>query len=433
MTSSVTADSAQTDSAQTGEMTGKITDEGIERFRARIGVLTPQPVPFNSVATLDTMRHYAIYAAGDNNPLFLDPEYAADTRWGQVIAVPAYAQTMGVTTNPAIPPEVRARGAGALTGVPNYMSGSTWEHYAPIMEGDKLFLRLFVSGVEEKASKFGGGRSVKVDYRNEYINQRDELVAVYMNYFFHMEREASEKTGKYMSIPDPQYDDEYLRKIDEAYENELVRGGELRYWEDVNVGDEMPRVVKGPLAVTDVVCWHVGQGMGQFRVAPLKLGYLNRKRAPGFYTKNACGAWDAAQRVHWEDARARKVGNPRAYDYARVRTQWFVHMVTNWMGDAGWLYRHSDTMTRFNYVGDTSWISGKVVAKYAKSGMNLVDLSMEMTNQDNDVTGKSTATVILPTRDNPDIKLPVDLGCHKPYPLKEPYLVEIPSDKTEEG
>lgn len=408
------------------EMSGVITDEGIERYRARIGILMPQPMPFNTVATEDTMRHYAQYACGDNNPLFNDPGYAAKTRWNSLIAVPAYVQTMGITTVPAIPPEVRAKGAGALTGVPNYMSGSTWEFYAPIVPGDKIFLRYFVSKVEEKTSQFGGGRSVKVDFRNEYINQRDELVAVYMNYFFHMERQASEKAGKYMTIPDPHYDDAYLAKIDEAYEREEIRGANPRYWEDVNVGDALPTMVKGPLTATDIVCWHCGQGMGQFRVAPLKLGYLNRKRAPGFYTKNEFGVWDAAQRLHWEHARARRVGNPRAYDYARVRTQWLLHLLTNWCGDEGWVYQHTDQMRRFNYLGDTSWLHGKITKKYAADGFHLVDVEVWIDNQDGERTTSGHSTVILPTRSNPRVQLPCETQRHRPYPMEEPYKVKIP-------
>ena len=31
-------------------------------------------------------------------------------------------------------------------------------------------------------------------------------------------------------------------------------------------------MVKGPLTVTDMVCWHVGMGMGLYGVKPLRLG-----------------------------------------------------------------------------------------------------------------------------------------------------------------
>ncbi len=420
------ADTKQRAEPQSDEMSGKITQDGIDRYRARIGILTPQPLPFNTVATEDTLRHYAYFACGDDNPLFNDADYAAKSRWGQMIAVPGYLQTMGITNVPPIPPDIRAKGAGALSGVPNYLSGATWEFYTPIVEGDKIFRRYFVSKVEEKRSEFGGGRSVVVHFRNEYINQRDELAAVHLTYFFHMEREASEKTGKYMSIEDPHYDDAYRATIDEAYEHEQIRGKTPRYWEDVKVGDEIPTMVKGPLTTTDIICWHCGQGMGVFRVAPLKPGYQNRKRTPNFYTKNEYGVWDAAQRVHWDNARAKKVGNPRAYDYARMRTAWLAHLVTNWMGDDAWLLRQSDQIRKFNYHGDTSWLHGKVAKKYAEDGMSMVDLELWIENQRGEITAPGQATVILPTRGGGPVKLPIETGKYRPYALKAPYQAAIP-------
>ena len=82
--------------ADDGEMSGKITEDGIQRYRNRIGVLARREAPYNYEATEDSIRQYAVYACGDDNPLFTDPSYAAETRWGGVIAPPAYVQTMGI-------------------------------------------------------------------------------------------------------------------------------------------------------------------------------------------------------------------------------------------------------------------------------------------------------------------------------------------------
>ena len=38
--------------------------------------------------------------------------------------------------------------------------------------------------------------------------------------------------------------------------------------------------MKGPLRVTDMVCWHVGMGMGLYGVKALRLGYDQRQRVP---------------------------------------------------------------------------------------------------------------------------------------------------------
>ena len=63
-----------------------------------------------------------------------------------------------------------------------------------------------------------------------------------------------------------------VAEIDAAYDAEVRRGAQPRYFEDVTIGDELQPRVKGPLTTTDVVVWHVGWGMqltppGAFSVA----------------------------------------------------------------------------------------------------------------------------------------------------------------------
>src|SRR5262245_25801688 len=65
-----------------------ITDDAIDRLRARINVPEPwaQP-PHYRVITADTFRLVA-EAYGDDNPLWCDPAYGETTRWGGPIAPP---------------------------------------------------------------------------------------------------------------------------------------------------------------------------------------------------------------------------------------------------------------------------------------------------------------------------------------------------------
>ncbi len=63
--------------------TGHITDEGVARLRARIGIPEPHPMPpYYTLPTHDTFRNVAV-AYGDDNPLWCDPEYGADDALGQ--------------------------------------------------------------------------------------------------------------------------------------------------------------------------------------------------------------------------------------------------------------------------------------------------------------------------------------------------------------
>jgi len=412
-----------TTNADLHEMSGKITPEGLQAMRARIGVLIPQPPPFNSEAHLDSIRHFCL-GYGDDNPLFTEPGYAAKSRWFGLIAPPMYVTTMGETSVGKIPPNIRQAGAHALVGVPNYQSGSDWHWIRPIRPGDSIKMNYFIEGVEEKRSEFGGGKAAIVYHRKEYVNQNDELVAVYRYYFFHVEREASEKTGKYMKIEQKVYTQAELDEIDKAYENELRRGDAPLYWEDVSVGMPMPTMVKGPLTTLEVMAWHQGWGWGVFRIAPLRLGYLNRKRIPTFYTKNEYGYWEPAQRVHWDNVRAKKVGNPAAYDYGVMRTSWICHYLTNWMGDDGFLWKESDQSRKFNYHGDVQWVKAKITGKRQEGPNNIVELDIWCENQRGEIATPGKATVLLPSRERGPIVIPA--SAIKPTPLKNPYIAEAP-------
>ena len=51
-----------------------------------------------------------------------------------------------------------------------------------------------------------------------------------------------------------------------------------------------------------------------------------------------------------------------------MRTNWLAHLITNWMGDDGFLKRLRAELRLFNVLGDTTWLKGKVTQKYIKDG-----------------------------------------------------------------
>src|SRR5207248_11652358 len=81
------------------------------------------------------------------------------------------------------------------------------------------------------------------------------------------------------------YTDDEIAAIDaaRATEGEHRRGAEPRWWEDVEEGDELPSLVKGPMRVTDMVVWHTGMGMGLYGVKALRLADEQRQRMPRFF------------------------------------------------------------------------------------------------------------------------------------------------------
>ena len=90
---------------------------------------------------------------------------------------------------------------------------------------------------------------------------------------------------------------------------------------------------------------------------------------------------------------------PGVYDYGPQRSSWMASLVTNGMGDAGFLKRIRTQMRGFNIMGDCTWARGKVTRKYMKDGHALVDIEIRGENQRGELTTPGMATVILPSLD----------------------------------
>jgi len=139
-------------------MMEKITPEKVARMEQRVGIPAKHRLaPFNRVAHEDTIRHFA-NGLGDDNPLFCEPDYAAKTKWGGVVAPICYLNTMGEADPSApkwTPDQASAMSGGdPLKGIHAFYSGATWEWYRPIRPGRRIFTRGALAGVIEKDSKF---------------------------------------------------------------------------------------------------------------------------------------------------------------------------------------------------------------------------------------------------------------------------------------
>lgn len=379
-------------------------EEDIARAKALAGFYAPTKHREHlTTATHDAMRNFA-RGYGDPNPLFGDEEYGATTRWGGQIAPPMIPIALNRPMyGPRTEPPARRP---SFRGIHVFVSGSTWDWYRPLRAGDELYSFGGTESVVEKKSEFAE-RSVLVTYVSVKINQRAEVVAISRTLAIHTERKTAREKGKYAAIEPATYTEEDLARLDAIYEAEAPRGAEPRWWEDVEVGEPMPPMAKGPLTITDMIVFHAG-GYGFVPYAPCtnRIAYDNRQRIAPFYVKNEYGVPDVAQRVHWDSSWAQAIGNPMAYDYGVMRDCWLSHYVTDWMGDDGWLVRQSSEIRKFNYVGDSHVLTGEVVGKRVEDGRCLVDLEFRGTNQRDVVTCPGRATVALPSREHGPVRLP---------------------------
>ena len=391
-----------------------ITDAGVERLRSRIGLPEAHPQPPHYLRpNEDAFRHVA-HAYGDDNPLWCDPGYGASTRWGSVIAPPLLVggDTLIGEDEPYVlsADERQLMKGDPLRGAHAFYAGSFHEWWHPLLPGRLCTRRNALVGVHDKQSEFAG-RAVHEWTAQVFADEAGNLLTGQYRLMVRTERKEARTRGKYDDTVIEPYSPEQIEEIDAHYRGERARGAEPRYFEDVEEGEELTPLVKGPLTVTDMVCWHSGVGMGLYGVKPLRLGFQNRQRIPRFYQPDALGVLDVMQRCHWDPEYARKAGNPTTYDYGRMREAWLIHLCTDWMGDDAWLWKLDCEFRRFNFVGDTHWMSGRVVRKFmAEGGHPAVELEVWGRNQRDEITTPGHATILLPSREHGAVRLPEPPG-----------------------
>jgi acyl dehydratase len=111
------------------------------------------------------------------------------------------------------------------------------------------------------------------------------------------------------------------------------------------------------------------------------------------------GVPDVPERVHWDVDFAREVGVPGAYDYGPQRISWFGNVMTNWIGDDGFLSLLDVQVRRFNLLGDTTWVRGTVTDRFERDGKQLVACDLWAENQRGETTAQGKAEAILPSRE----------------------------------
>jgi acyl dehydratase len=366
---------------------GKITDEAVAQARGLIGLQLRPEGPFLQDATADTIRNFS-NGIGDLNPLYRDLEYARNRRHGTVIAHPMFPMAYGWL----------GRTRWGLPGVHGFYAGNDWELFRHIRPADRITAIERVVGIEEKQSRFSG-RLVLQYVEATFSNQRGELVARVLGTCTRHEREASRRAGKYRDIAPYSYSPEDLDTITQCAQGEraAIRGDHPRYWEDVQVGESLPPIVRGPLSMMDTMGFLVACGRGHAHGVILE----EAMKHPNHFFRNpeAGGGIEYTGIGHHRDSVAREVGAPATYDYGPQRSAWMCSLLTNWIGDAGFVKRVRTEMRRFNTIGDTTWCKGKVSRKYVQDGHPLADLEIWGENQRGEITTPGLATVALPSRD----------------------------------
>jgi len=104
-------------------------------------------------------------AAGDDNPLYRDSEYARGTRWGGLVAPPTFVGTIRGDASMADIPF----GSSVLNG------GEAYEFFRPVRPGDLITAAEILEGIKGVVGK--SGELLVLTSRTDYVNQEGNLVA----------------------------------------------------------------------------------------------------------------------------------------------------------------------------------------------------------------------------------------------------------------
>jgi acyl dehydratase len=362
-----------------------ITDRELAGLRSAIGLEVRRGQPYVEELTADAIRHYA-HGIGDRNPLWVDPDYASASVHGGLMAPP----TILFATDRVV--------SGYVTGLPGIhamFAGVDFRYQRAPRLGDRIRARAVLTDVIERPGRFAG-RSIQQVYEVRFYDQHGSLVASADSYCFRTERDTARERRKYRGEA-PRWTQGQIDEIAQRYreQEERRRGPTVRHVEDVAVGDEVPEIIKGPYTATTAVAYLLGWGGLYVRAHGDAFGLYERH--PALAIPNEWGVPEPPERVHWDPDMARRVGVPGAYDYGPERVSWLGHLVTDWMGDAGFLRRLHVQLRRHNLIGELVTCRGRVEA--VDRGERVVVLALEARNQDGAESARGRAEVVLPTRE----------------------------------
>lgn len=370
---------------------GKFTDEMLANMRALIGTeLRTDACLNNEYATRLAILRFC-EGIGDDNPLWTDGEYAETGLHGTLVAPPSFIFACLGSIQVGWP------GLGGFHCETKMNFNGT-----PIRVGDKITAKVTFDGFDGPiADSNFGGRRIKDYLRQEYFNQDNQQVATFICSRMRFERGEMQARAatRAITVPHP-WKDEEIAVIEEQILAEKPRGATPRYWEDVQIGEEIDVITKGPLGLTDFIAFIAAGAAPIPRVSAHSVALKRYHKHPKWAFRDPkTHALEPVYSVHYNDYAAQLQGAQIAYDVGIQRTCWHIHSLTNWMGDAGRLKALTDQYRAHVYLGDVVRLGGRVEAKEIDAdGDHVVRLTTWAHNQREQNVMPGTAVIVLPSR-----------------------------------
>jgi hypothetical protein len=396
-------------SLREGEIWGEITEASLNRLLERKGIplgrgsmtrLTqsregkdaPKPQDSFFAMSKETVGRFARGFA-DMNPLYHKEQYAAKSPWGRIISPPAticYAETVNGATD-------------GFPGCHTIWRGVDYEWKRPVFADEVVKSRTCLTDayiIED--SKFAGGKAAVQNYETVISTLQDEYIGTYRTSWHRFSRSKAKKESKYAGIERHIWTDEELEGVWREYHEQNLknrRGAEPLYYEDVDVGTQVPYIIKGPVTLTSKIAFEMAFGAFGWFVGH-ELAMALWERSPRLPIRNEENVPEPPVAIHWTNERCQKyLGMPGAYEAGFERLNWLTQLINNWMGDHGKLRALSCQFRGFHWQGDACRLYAEVTGKRVKDGEHLVDLRIwTMSHPRGERTTDGEMTVELPSK-----------------------------------
>lgn len=347
------------------------------------------------------------------NPLHWDQEFAAASRNGGIIAPQSIAVALdyGHGAAPAC--------VGRIPGSHLIFGGEEWWFYGvPVRPGDTLLQERRFHDYKVADTKFAGPTMFS---RGDTIhrNQHGALVAKERSTAIRYLFAEANKRGMY---------ENQLGEKKRWTEAELNEVGALRHewllsnrenisprFDDVKVGDVLPRRVIGPHSIATFTTeyraflfniwgtfgWVSPPGVEDpwvYQDPGWGEGFAFDEEGARIDPRLRDGLYVGPSRGHIDADKAGEVGMARAYGYGATMGAWCTDYLSYWAGQDG-MVRHTKADFRGPaFEGDVTYFDAEVVGKEAETvwGVPLVHIVLKLTNQDGGVLVKCAAEVELP-------------------------------------
>jgi acyl dehydratase len=339
------------------------------------------------------------------NPLYYDPDYAAQSVYGQIVAPQSFQVncTVGHGATPAI--------QGHIDGTHMLFGGDEWWFFGPrVFPGDRFRSERMLFDYVVKETKFAGPTMFSRG-DTTYINQRGEVVAKQRSTSIRYYAEEAVRRADYTQTQhDPEWNDDQIEAIEREkfkyYQSVRDLGHEKRLF--VKVGEKLARRPIGPHTIMSFstewraytfTIWGATYDAGESSTE--KAGWLpemsrdpeSSKIDPSY----SDGLYRGPSRGHAQPRYARLIGMPRGYGYGATMGAWALDYLTNWAGEHGFVL-HTDIKYRGPALtGDVTYLDGEVTAlNHDNPRGPIATVEVLMSNQKGEVMAKGPAQVLLP-------------------------------------